>query len=127
MLGRRRISQAQLARMIKKNPMWVSDRLRGSQPIDLNDLALIAGALDVNALDLLPNRDVAARSINLPKLPLVLSAHRDPPTSRHGQHVAISGSPFSPKRRDSTRPQSVVPPHRRRPSPTGPGVRPIPA
>lgn len=36
--GRKRMSQAQLAREMGKTPMWVSLRLRGMQPIDMNDL-----------------------------------------------------------------------------------------
>jgi len=62
LLGRRRWSQAQLARAIGKTPMWVSLRLRGQQPFDVNDLVLIAGALDVGVHDLLPPPDVAAKA-----------------------------------------------------------------
>lgn len=60
--GRRRMSQAQLARAMGKTPMWVSLRLRGLQPIDLNDLLLFARALDVDVHDLMPSRDLAARA-----------------------------------------------------------------
>jgi len=34
--------------------MWVSRKARGRQPIDLNDLQRIAGALGVPVVDLLP-------------------------------------------------------------------------
>ncbi|GIE30118.1 hypothetical protein Ait01nite_031630 [Actinoplanes italicus] len=58
--GRKRMSQAQLARAMGKTPMWVSLRLRGLQAIDMNDLALFAQALDVGVHDLLPPREIAA-------------------------------------------------------------------
>lgn len=61
-LGRRRMSQAQLARALGQSQMWVSDRLRGTQPIDLNDLQRIADVLDVGVLDLLPGRTTAGYS-----------------------------------------------------------------
>jgi transcriptional regulator with XRE-family HTH domain len=51
-LGRRRMSQAALARKLGVSPMWVSDRLRGVQPIDLVDLERIAGVLGVQPVDL---------------------------------------------------------------------------
>lgn len=54
------VRQSDLARRIGKTEQWLSVRLRGKQPIDLNDLALIAGALDVSPLDLLPPREIAA-------------------------------------------------------------------
>jgi transcriptional regulator with XRE-family HTH domain len=58
--GRKRMSQAQLARAMGKTPMWVSLRLRGLQAIDMNDLALFAQVLEVSPLDLLPAREIAA-------------------------------------------------------------------
>lgn len=54
------MSQAQLARAMGKTPMWVSLRLRGLQPIDLNDLLLFARALNVGVHQLLPSEDDAA-------------------------------------------------------------------
>lgn len=56
------IKQSQLARKIGKTEQWLSMRLRGRQPIDLNDLALIAGALGVGVHELLPSPDDAARA-----------------------------------------------------------------
>lgn len=61
--GRRRMSQAQLAREMGKTPMWVSLRLRGLQPIDLNDLLLFGRALGVEVHDLMPSRDEAAKAV----------------------------------------------------------------
>lgn len=58
-LARRQIRQSQLARIIGVNEQWLSVRLRGVQPIDLNDLDRIARALQLSVADLLPEeRDV---------------------------------------------------------------------
>lgn len=99
--GRKRWSQAQLARAIGKTEMWVSLRLRGKQPIDMNDLALIARALDVGVHELLPPPDAArkAASDSEPNVPL------DHP------------SPFGPQRRDPSRPPGTTGPRQRRPQP----------
>lgn len=53
-LGRRRMSQAQLARSLGVSQMWVSDRLRGQQEIGLTDVERIAGVLGVRVVDLFP-------------------------------------------------------------------------
>lgn len=66
--GRRRMSQAQLARSMGKTPMWVSLRLRGLQPIDMNDLLLFARALEVGVHDLLPPPEVAAGATGVPAI-----------------------------------------------------------
>lgn len=60
------VRQSELARRIGKTEQWLSVRLRGRQPIDLNDLALIAGALGVSPLDLLPSREIAAAASRNP-------------------------------------------------------------
>lgn len=54
MMTRRRVKQSELARALGKSEQWVSVRLRGVQPIDLNDLQQIADVLGVAAADLLP-------------------------------------------------------------------------
>jgi transcriptional regulator with XRE-family HTH domain len=56
-MGRRRLSGASLARQLNVSPAWVSYRLTGAQPIDLNDLDRIAAVLDVDVVDLLPARE----------------------------------------------------------------------
>lgn len=75
LLGRRRMSGRQLASTLAVSQTWVSSRLSGSTPIDLNDLDRIAAALNVDVADLLPRRNeghliaVAGRSgSNPPKL-----------------------------------------------------------
>jgi transcriptional regulator with XRE-family HTH domain len=53
MLTRRRMSQSDLARKLGVSTTWVSYRLNGKQPIDLNDLAAIARVLAVKPSQLL--------------------------------------------------------------------------
>ena len=62
-MARHDVRQSQLAREIDKTEQWLSVRLRGRQPIDMNDLALIAGALGVGIHDLLPPPEVAATAL----------------------------------------------------------------
>lgn len=62
-MGRRQMSGARLARTLGVSQMWVSYRLNGRQPIDINDLDAIARALDVSVVDLLPASTVAASSV----------------------------------------------------------------
>lgn len=59
-MARGDVRQSQLARKLGKNEQWLSVRLRGVQPIDMNDLHRIAEALGVGVHDLLPSPDVAA-------------------------------------------------------------------
>jgi transcriptional regulator with XRE-family HTH domain len=63
--GGQRMSQAQLARAMGKTPMWVSLRLRGLQPIDMNDLFLFAKVLGVGVHQLLPPPEVVARAADV--------------------------------------------------------------
>jgi transcriptional regulator with XRE-family HTH domain len=53
-MGRRRVTGAMLARTLGVSTAWVSYRLSGKQPIDLNDLEAIATVLGVEVIDLLP-------------------------------------------------------------------------
>ncbi|SNY28869.1 helix-turn-helix domain-containing protein [Paractinoplanes atraurantiacus] len=59
-MTRRRMSGRELATKLNVSPSWVSYRLSGKQPIDLNDLLRIANALEVGVHELLPPPDIAA-------------------------------------------------------------------
>jgi transcriptional regulator with XRE-family HTH domain len=59
-MTRRRMSGRELATKLNVSPSWVSYRLSGKQPIDLNDLLRIANALGVGVHELLPPPDIAA-------------------------------------------------------------------
>lgn len=54
LLGRRRMSQIELARRIGKSHTYVGRRLNGETAFDTDDLEKIAGALGVSVVDLLP-------------------------------------------------------------------------
>jgi transcriptional regulator with XRE-family HTH domain len=72
------IRQAELSRRIGKNEQWLSVRLRGRQPIDMNDLLLFARALGVGIHDLLPTAEEAAEAAPRKLLDMVLrAAHAD--------------------------------------------------
>lgn len=73
---RQDVKQSQLARTIKKTEQWLSVRLRGKQPIDLNDLALIAQGLGVPVHQLLPEPTTAALASQPTTTPYVSSAER---------------------------------------------------
>lgn len=62
-MARQDVRQSALARRIGKNDQWLSVRLKGRQPIDLNDLALIARGLDVSVRDLLPDQPYAVEGV----------------------------------------------------------------
>lgn len=57
LLARRRIKQSQLARALGVSEQWVSMRLKGAQPLDLNDVQRIADFFDVPVGDLFPQRE----------------------------------------------------------------------
>lgn len=116
--------QSELARRIGKNEQWLSVRLRGTQPIDMNDLALIADALGVSVAELVRR----AEGGNTPNVRLSqLSRTADRMIGRTSRHTTNGVSPMAPQRRDRTRPVSAIPATRRRPTPVKPPARPIPA
>lgn len=61
-MGRRELNQAEVARRLGENEMWVYRRIRGKQLITIADLHRIATALDVGVHDLLPPPDAAAKA-----------------------------------------------------------------
>ncbi len=92
LLGRRRMSQAGLARMLRVSPTWVSLRLSGKQPIDVNDLAEIAAALNVTVTDLIPRDGFS-----------IGHRRRKGPTSAYGPaRVIARDRPQTPDSRPST-------------------------
>ena len=87
LLGRRRMSQAELARKLGTSGAWLNYRLTGKQPIDLNDLADIAGALGVAVADLLPQHVTTRQYLSRGKDRPQAAGHRPPnmPGSRRPQ------------------------------------------
>lgn len=82
-MTRRRRSGVWLARQLGVSTAWVSYRLTGNQPIDLNDLERIAGALGVTVLDLIPAErylDIAHAPAQVTHKTALLRGPRRPPT-----------------------------------------------
>jgi transcriptional regulator with XRE-family HTH domain len=94
-MARADVRQSQLAREIGKTEQWLSVRLRGRQPIDINDLALIAKGLSVGIHQLLPPPDEAAQAvIGSPAIPryLDMAVRPDRPAdNRPAGHPATNG------------------------------------
>lgn len=94
-LGRRRWSQAQLARAIGKTQMWVSLRMRGIQPIDMNDLGLIANALEVGVHELMPSPEAAAGAAVYRPIPRWVGMTEQPPQIGRPPDNRPSGRPLA--------------------------------
>jgi len=92
LLGRRRMSGRELARKLDVSPSWVSYRLTGTQEIGVNDLALIAQALNVGIVDLLP-RDARQPTLTLASEPTVTGRTPWP------EHPIVAGAARIPQRR----------------------------
>lgn len=122
-LGRRRMSQAQLSRQMGQSQMWVSDRLRGIQPIGLDDLQRFAAALDVEVHDLLPSREEAAqaaipplttrRAFKHPYIPVGHSADTERSDPLSPRPIGRGGRPDSTRPRSAPRTTSTRPPNAR--------------
>jgi transcriptional regulator with XRE-family HTH domain len=141
LMARRRMSGRQLAVELGVSPSWVSYRLTGAQPIDVNDLMLISRALGVGVHDLLPPPNLAATArtghsrlagtserggdLNASLRQLARSEITLPPIGAPKRHPVPGRSPMSPQRRDSIRPVSVIPATQRRPARMGPGRQPM--
>jgi transcriptional regulator with XRE-family HTH domain len=96
-MTRRRMSGRDLAKKLNVSPSWVSYRLSGRQPIDLNDLFRIARALDTGVHQLLPSPEVVAGAADESATVAYLAL-----TSRFAEHTTrprdnrpISGPPRS--------------------------------
>ena len=77
MRARRLVKQSELAKLLDTNDQWLSVRLRGRQPIDLNDLERIAEALEIEVTDLIPSGPTLVP-------PLASSRRRKGRTSAYG-------------------------------------------
>lgn len=97
MLGRKRISQAELARKLGVSGTWVSYRLAGKQPIDLDDLQRMADVLEVTAMSLLTTRQLPASPF-APTNSRPASSAASRPTGRHDQARPGRGRPSNVRR-----------------------------
>lgn len=62
-MGRLDVRQSELARRMGENDQWLSTRLKGRTPIDVNELSRIAKALGLGIHELLPSPEAAAQAI----------------------------------------------------------------
>lgn len=121
MLGRLDIRASELARRMGESDQWLSMRLKGRTPIDLNELQRIADALRVPVIDLLP------RAVRTGTFGTNGTLPRPTRTDQPGHVRSVSSGPISQPRRDPARPGWAVPPTRRRPLSRRPPVGPTPA
>lgn len=80
-MARQRISQIGLSVRVHQSQAWVSRRLSGVVPISLDDLELIAHALDVTSMDLV------RRAYDGPRTPV-------PPGGESLPHLDSNQKPF---------------------------------
>lgn len=95
------MKQLELATRLGENEMWISRRLRGTQPIDLNDLERIAKALDIEVADLMPKREGRLITVGGTPRPArgdLTTAH-SPLTKRTGTHGPRARVPAPSKAR----------------------------
>ena len=121
-LARRQMRQSQLARQMGVTEQWLSVRLRGVQPIDLNDLERIADALGVHPFELWP-RDLApvnqrSHALNDRSVSHATRTTDERPSRARQPNGRPAGEP--------TRPASSVRPTQRRPSMVRPAGRTMP-
>lgn len=101
LLARKRLRQSQFAALLGTSEVWVSRRLSGKTEISLDDLQLIARALEVKASQLIPNGSSAIVAEQPPAPhPVrgasprgVRSATRRPARTGRPLHSAIGRSP----------------------------------
>jgi transcriptional regulator with XRE-family HTH domain len=112
------ISGRQLALRLGVSQTWMSTRLNGTTPLDLDDLQRIADALGVSVLQLMPPTRSATGDLN-PRLSRP-GRKDDPKPVRH-----VAPRRFGPPRRDPNGPPSATPLSSRRPRDTRPVKRPM--
>lgn len=124
LLARRRMSGRELARKLDVSPSWVSYRLTGTQPIDINDLVSIAKVLGVKASDIIANAERGDGAYgDVGDLAITIPTVRVGGTTAHPAHPIVTAAVPLP-RRGSTHPPDRRPANRtdtpeRRTAPTG--------
>jgi len=67
-MGRLDVRQSELARKLGESDQWLSMRLRGRTPLDINEMQRIARALGIGVHELLPNPDLADQAAAPPAI-----------------------------------------------------------
>jgi transcriptional regulator with XRE-family HTH domain len=113
---RRRITGAKLAHDLGVSAAWVSYRLTGTQPIDLNDLQRIADVLGVGVIDLLPAAGDTRRYAGRPPIdPLAQRVVATIGQPRPPQRATLISRPATASSRLDRSPRPDRAEHRRRP------------
>jgi transcriptional regulator with XRE-family HTH domain len=118
------VTGRELARRLGTSQTWVSTRLNGVTPLDLDDMQRIADALGVTIVELMQAavRRTGEGTDEIKTALLTADQPEDRPSAEPpSRHIATR--PFSPRRRDPSRPVSAIPATRRRPGPARPGNR----
>lgn len=99
LMGRRKVTGARIARELGVSAMWVSDRINGKQPIDLNDLERIADVLGVPYLNLIPDGTKGGRRLTeeYPSVPVRPIDNRPKGGPRRGARAPKKGRPSTDK------------------------------
>jgi len=97
LLGYRDMKPSELARQLGENDQWMSVRLKGRVPINLNDMHRIANALGVPVGQLMPPPDIASQAVLPRPIPRYLDvadrpAPRDRPADNRppGRHPIVA-------------------------------------
>lgn len=118
-MGRLQVKQSQLARKLGENDQWLSMRLRGNTPLDLNEVQRIADALGILVINLLPqyatqrasSTEATTRYPGAAVQPTQTQAVRTAPTRapqpKRRPKAATSPGQGTPK--DTTRRPAIVP------------------
>lgn len=64
-MGRQGVRQSELARRLGESDQWLSMRLRGRTPLNINEILRIARALGVDLYQLLPSPEVVAQAADV--------------------------------------------------------------
>lgn len=64
-MGRLGVRQSELARKLGESDQWLSMRLRGRTPLNINEILRIARALGVDLYQLLPSPEVVAQAADV--------------------------------------------------------------
>jgi len=110
-LIRRRLNGVELAQRAGMTQAYLSRRLTGATPLDVDDLARIARALGVEVMDLLPKGRLNER---LPRSSVQVA---DVVRSAAPEMQRVISRPPRRGGHDTSRPASAVAPSQRRPSP----------
>lgn len=96
-MGRQGVRQSELARKLGESDQWLSMRLRGRTPLDINELLRISRALGVSLHQLLPSPEVVAGAADVEATVsyLALTSRFAGETLRPKDNRPVSGPPKS--------------------------------